>query len=255
MSPEYGYDLPQDFEENVNTFGYWERDADVVRWWPTDIKVPKEKLPGCIELIDKVMNDTQRTPSRCGSFAKMLIVTGKGNYIFPEEDCMSDELGKFLVKYCKPSHEHWYALPPKEQTVAIAIFSDRHPKNRRDSMLVWPPVALFGDKNEAEKLLGRSFEPKMIFERRAWLEKIVDEYEIAMMDAEEKHYREEDVSPIKGCIVFLTREEFYWKEIGIDGSPVFGEYITESKQIKKYFDELGLTKELLVGEPNKTSQN
>jgi hypothetical protein len=251
MSPEYGYDLPQDFEENVNTFGYRERAAEVVRWWPTDIKVPKEKLSECIKLIDKVVNDTQGVSYRCGSLAKMLIVTSKGNYIFPGGECIPDELSEFLMKYCKPSHEHWVALPPKEQTVAIIIFSHRHPKDRRDSALVWPPVTLFGDKDEAELLLCRSFEPKTIFVEREWLGKIVDEYEIAMKDAEEKRWREEDISPSKGYIVFLTLEEFYWKEIGIDGNPVFGGYVTDSKQIKKYFDELGLTKELLAGEPNK----
>jgi hypothetical protein len=106
---------------------------------------------------------------------------------------------------------------------------------------------LFGDKKEAEKLLGRSFEPKMVFEGREWLEKIINEYEVALKDAEETHYRRNDSSALKGWIVFLTQDEFYWRGIGIDEKSVFGEYIIESKQLKAYFDELNLTKELLAG--------
>jgi hypothetical protein len=255
FSPEYGDDIESDFEKNVNTFGYRERAAEDIRWWPTAIRVPKEKLSECIEVIDKLLKEKEASgiyiPTE--SPAKMLIVTSKVNYIFPEEawNSVDRELGKFLRKYCKPSHEHWYALSPKEQTVAIAIFSHRHPKDRLDSELFWPPIALFGDKKEAEKLLGRSFEPKTIFEGRDWLEKIITEYEIALKDAEKEHYRRGDSSALKGYIVFLTQEEFYWKAIGINDNTVIGEHIKGSKELKKYFDELGLTKELLAGEPNK----
>ena len=41
----------------------------------------------------------------------------------------------------------------------------------------------------------------------------------------------------------------FWA-MGLDGDEVVGEHIVESKQLKEYFDELGLTKELLAGEPN-----
>ena len=130
-----------------------------------------------------------------------------------------------------------------------------HNFGAHDSRLAWPPIALFGDKKEAEELLGRSFEPKMIFKGREWLGKMIDEYEVAMKDAEEKRWREEDDHPCKGYIVFLTQDEFYWKEIGVYGNPVFGGYITESKLLKEYFDELGITKELSAGEPNETERN
>lgn len=252
ISLEYGYDMESDFQRNVNKFGYRERAADVVRWWPSNFRVPQENLSECIEIIDKVINDPQWRPSRCGSFDKMLIVTGKGNYIFPEEDCMSDKLGNFLVKYGVPGNERWYFVPPKEQTVAIAIFSNRHPKDRLDSGIVWPPIALFGDKRLAEELMGRPFEPKMVFDGREWLEKIVDAYEIASKDAEKARDRKDDSSTptSKHWIVFLTQDEFYWRGIGIDDDKVIGGYMVGSKQLKSYFDELDLTKELSAKEPN-----
>jgi hypothetical protein len=252
MSPEYGYDTLSDFRENVNTFGFRERVAEVVKWWPTTNKVPKEKLSEFIEIIDESIKKADGTYISVSQIFKMMIITGKGNYIFlfPGEKCVSDELSKFLVEYCKPSHEHWFALPSKEQTEAIVIFSIRHTKDLHDSMLVWPPIALFGDKNEAEKLLDRSFEPEMVFEGREWLDKILDAYEIANKEAKEAHYRINDSSVLKGWIVFLTQDEFYWKGIGIGDNTVIGESIKESKQLKAYFDELGLTKELLAGEPN-----
>jgi hypothetical protein len=266
ISLEYGYDLETDFQQNVNAFGFRERAADVVRWWPSDYKVPKENLPECIEIIDKVIKDAQRIRYRVSSLEKMLIVTSKGNYIVhintdiskvagPKVyglEWMSHELGEFIVKYCIPSDERWYFVPPEEQTVAILIFSERKYDpmkglSAHDSQIAWPPIALFGDKKLAEKLMGRSFEPKMIFEGRAWLEKIVDAYEIALKQAKELHYRRKDIYTLKGWIVFLTQDEFYWKGIGIDENSVFEDYIIESKQLKAYFDGLGLTKELLAG--------
>ena len=257
ISLEYGYDTTGDFEENVNEFGYRERVAEVIKWWPTIYKVPKGKLPECIEVIDKSVKNAGGPYKSVGALFKILIVTGRGNYIFlsPREKCVSDALDKFFAKYCKPSHEHWYALPPKEQTAAIAIFSPRDcGKSSKGSMIVWPPIALFGDKKEAEKLLGRSFEPRMVLEGREWLGKMIDEYEVAMRDAEEERWREENDHPCKGYIVFLTQDEFYWKEIGVYGNPVFGRYITESQQLKEYFDEIGLTEELLAGETEDTKK-
>jgi hypothetical protein len=255
ISLEYGYDLESDFQQNVNAFGFRERAADVVRWWPSIYKVPKENLPECIDIINKIIKDTQRPRYKCLLFEKMLVVTGRGNYIFSEEEWGSDELSKFIVKYCNPSYEHWYFVPPKEQTVAILIFSPRKCEGSHDSQLVWPPVALLGDKKLAEELMGRSFKPKMVFEGRVWLEKIMDAYEVAFKGAKELHYRREDNYALKGWIVFLTQDEFCWKGIGINDISVFEDYIIESKQLKAYFDELGLTKELLAGKTSIAESN
>jgi hypothetical protein len=254
--------------------GFRERSADVVRWWPTIYKVPSVNLQECIKIIDEAIKNAQDLRYRISPLEKMLIVTDKGNYIVhidtdiskvagPKvygEEWMSRELGEFIVKYCKLGYERWCFVPPKEQTVAILIFSERKYDPMKsfgahDSQLIWPPVALFGDKKEAEKLLGRSFEPKMLFEGRDRLEKIITEYEIALKDAKETHYRRNDSSTLKGWIVFLTQDEFYWKGIDIEDDTVIGEYIIGSKQLKVYFDELGLTKELLAEEPNKAPQN
>jgi hypothetical protein len=268
-SLEYGYDIESDFRKNTNTFGYRERDANVVRWWPCRYKVPKEKLAECIKIIDRAMKKANREYQSVSPEEKMLIITKKGKYIvrvvvIPVEKAGSEaygeewdspELGEFIAKYCIPTYKRGYFVPSKEQTAAILVFSKRKYDSTKsfsahDSRLAWPPVALFGDKKEAEKLLGRSFEPKMVFEGREWLEKIINEYEVALKDAEETHYRRNDSSTLKGWIVFLTQDEFYDKGIGIDNDMVIGEYIKGSKPLKAYFDELGLTKELLAGEPN-----
>jgi hypothetical protein len=269
-NPEYGYDSTSDFWGDVgdaNTFGYRERAANIVRWWPSGYKIPKENLPECIKIIDKAVKKAGRFQVVLSLSHRMLIVTKKGKYIVHVDadpffrkvvegrEWESPELGEFIAKYCIPAYKRNYFIPSKEQVVAIAIFSYRHRKDRRDSQLVWPPVALFGDKNEAEKLLNRSFEPKMIFEGRGWLEKIVDAHETAFREAREANYRIEDSAILKNWIVFLTQDKFYWEGIGIDDDLVVGEYIKESKQLKTYFDEIGLTKELLAGEPNEAAQN
>jgi hypothetical protein len=61
-------------------------------------------------------------------------------------------------------------------------------------------------------------------------------------------------SPPAGRIVFMTQEKDYWKEIGIDANTVYDDYI-KSEQLKAYFDELGITKELLAGKPNTAELN
>jgi hypothetical protein len=111
-------------------------------------------------------------------------------------------------------------------------------------------------KYEGGKIIPTSteLEPKKILSGREWLEKIMDAYEIAFKEAEER-----DEFPFKnyyrsGKIVFMTQEKHYSKGIGIDANSVFDGYI-KSEQLKKYFDELGLTKELLAGEPNEASQD
>jgi hypothetical protein len=274
ISLEYGYDTLSDIHRNVNGSGCKERDANVVKWWPCRYKVPNEKLPECIKIIDRAMKKANREYQSVSPEEKMLIVTKKGRYIVRVvvivfervgreaygEEWDSPELAGFIAKYCMPTYKRSYFVPPKEQTVATLIFSKReydptHNFGPHDSRLAWPPAALFGDKKEAEKLIGRSFEPKMVFEGSEWLEKIVNEYEIALKDAEKEHYRRKEGYSPKGWIVFLTQDEFYWRGIGIDDDTVIGDYIKGSKPLKAYFDELGITKELLAEEPNKTSQN
>jgi hypothetical protein len=263
------YRIEGDFWENVNTSGYRERASDVVRWWRTRYKVPKEKLTECIKIIDKAIKKAKVNGPFwiISSLNKILIVTKKGKYIIHAEtnisqvtepevygrEWESQELGGFFVKYCMPADKRGHFVIPEEHPVAILIFSDRNRDeiSSNDSLIVWPPVVLFGDKKEAEKLLNRSFEPKITFEGHEWLDKILAAYEIALKDAKEKHYRSDDIYAFKGWIVFLTQDEFYWGGIGIDERTVFGSYIIESKQLKEYFDEIGLTKELLAGEPNK----
>ncbi len=171
--------------------------------------------------------------------------------------------------------EHNYVIPSKDQTIAILLYPPR----------ISPPLALFGDKKLAEELLfdsqimddpnlpegvadllkfkqlqlfgvkakrqagewitSEQLKPAQIFEGRVWLERIINAYEIALKEARER----EKYFPIKvdnsvGRIVFMTRDEFYWKRIGIGDNVVYDDYI-KSEQLKKYFDELGLTKELL----------
>ena len=82
----------------------------------------------------------------------------------------------------------------------------------------------------------------------------MDAYEIAFKEAEEKEKYYPGLDNSVGRIVFMTRDGNYWKEIGIGENAVYDDYI-KSEQLKAYFDELGLTKELLAGEPNKVSQN
>lgn len=271
---EYGEDNESDLW-GKGPFGFREEAANIVRWWPTLYKVPDENLPECIKIIDKAIKSSGKPNVRIGLEKRMLIDTKKGKYIIPVRTELfhqvivsgrewdSHELGEFIVKYCDTYYGPFYFIPPKEQTIAILLFFEQKHENGHDSMLIWPPIALFGDKKEAEKLLGRSFEPKMVFEGRDWLEKIIDAFGIALKEAKEANYVRNDSAALKEWIVFLTQDEFYWKGIGIDDGMVISEYIKGSKELKKYFDELGITKELMAGEPNavgnpqvdKTEQN
>jgi len=175
--------------------------------------------------------------------------------------------------------EHNYVIPSKDQMVAILLYPPR----------ISPPLALFGDKKLAEELLfepqimdepnlpegvadlhkfmqlnrfgvktkreagewitSKELKPAKIFEGRVWLEKIVNAYEIALKEAREREeYFPAKVDNPVGRIVFMTRDEFYWKRFGIGDNVVYDDYI-KSGQLKKFFDELGLTKELLTQKP------
>jgi hypothetical protein len=48
--------------------------------------------------------------------------------------------------------------------------------------------------------------------------------------------------------VFMTFDKNYWKEIGISENAVYDDYI-KSDHLKAYLDELGLTKDLIAGNP------
>jgi hypothetical protein len=196
-------------------------------------------------------------------------------------DWSSYELGRFIAKYCCPDIEYKYDLPPKEQVMAVLLYPPK----------ISPPLALFGDKKMAEKFIfepkflndpngikgaaeiykftrlrtfgvetkiegkeiitGTELKPEKIFEGREWLEKIMDAYEDALKEAKEKDkYYPGMPDPFNARIVFMTEEGDCWKKLGVDANSVFDDYI-KSEQLKKYFDELGLTKELLAAEPNK----
>ena len=106
------------FQEIVSTFSFRIVDANVVKKWPAGYEVPKENLPECIKIIDKVMKNVRMpwwlggTSWRVWPLSKMLIVTDKGKYIVRVEtdisavaepkvygkEWMSYELGEYLKK-------------------------------------------------------------------------------------------------------------------------------------------------------------
>ena len=278
ITAQAGFENETFFQEMVTTFSFRIRRQDEINSWAVGFEVPKENLPECTKIIDKAMKGASRSWGFGGNriwLGRMLIVTDKGKYIVhvetdistvarPKvygEEWRSYDLGRFVAQYCFPEHEYQYVVPPKEQTMAILLVS------QGTALPLSPPVALFGDKElaekrmyldrtEAEKAAGRSLEPKMLFEGRIWLEKIVDAYEVAVKEAQAKKkekkepYYPGDIYALDARILFITPDEFYWKGIGIRDNVIYDDYI-ESEQLKAYFDEIGLTEELLRAEPNK----
>jgi hypothetical protein len=201
-------------------------------------------------------------------------VTINGDYF--HRGFRSKELRKvFYDAGLKYNLEYKYSLPSKEQVVAILLYPPKFS----------PPLAIFGDKKLAEKLLletefpddpngiqgagklykfarlrkfgvetkieGREIiidnelKPKMVFEGRDWLEKIMDAYEVALKEAEQREkYYPGGPETFNARIVFMTRDNDYWKKIAISENVVYDDYI-KSERLKECFDELGLTKELL----------
>ncbi len=191
----------------------------------------------------------------------------------------SAELRRQLWKWGYGKQTYKYIVPPKEQTAAILLYSKGPPnsslaalfgdKKMAEELIFNPPVedpngivglaglyktALlrtfgFEFKKEAGKMIPASNEliPKKLYEGREWLEKILDAYETALKKAEEKekYFPMELDNPV-GRIIFMTSQTNCWKEIGITENTVFDDYI-KSEQLKAYFDELGLTDELLAG--------
>jgi hypothetical protein len=142
-----------------------------------------------------------------------------------------------------------YFVPPADEITAILIRSRLSGKKDFNS-----PLALIGDKEMAEKITGRSLEPEKLFEDRGLLKKIADAYRDTLKEAEENNFERDSVAP-DGAIYFITPKKGYMRIIGIDEDVVYDSYM-ESEPLKKYFDELGLTKELspsgfsLVGASN-----
>ncbi|MDD5327752.1 MAG: hypothetical protein PHY02_08075 [Phycisphaerae bacterium] len=180
----------------------------------------------------------------------------------------------------EPHQAEEYVIPPKDETVAILLY--RYQSRQRGPCI---PVAIFGDKKLAEKLLygdkemmekilyvdrngpekgldgfvpGETLEPKKVFEGREWLERIMDAYEVALEEIKEMEKKE--IKGYKhgalhdGSIVFVTQNAAYTREIKVGESAIRDDDM-DSEQLKEYFDELGLTEELLAEEPTETEKN
>jgi hypothetical protein len=254
-----------------------------VKTWPVKYSIPKANLSECIQIIDKAIDNP--ILCHCGLDERMLITTNKGKYIvwvFTEikdtnrpvvsgEDWGGFELGRFIAKYCCPDYNYKYSIPPKKEVIAIMLY----PKEFS------PPLAFFGDKKLAEKLIfdpnvkdnpkgligladlykfgrvrtfgietrkengktiwDKELKLKKIFEGRQWLERIMDAFETAIQEAEEKEkYYPGSKIAFNAKIVFMTRDSECWKEIVIGKSAVYDDYI-KSEPLKAYFDQLGLT--------------
>ena len=96
-------------------------------------------------------------------------------------------------------------------------------------------------KKEDEKFVwDNELKVQKTFEEPLWLEKIMDAFETALKEAQEKEkYYPGDPDVYDARIVFMTRNGDCWKWISIDKNSIYDDYI-KSEQLNKYFDELGL---------------
>lgn len=282
-------------KEKVNKIAFWSvgddydgNSLDNLGWKI----IEPEKIKRTLQLISGAKKELNMCIVWLG---RMSIITDKHKFIVPVEvsdtgvyglDWTSFELRKQLWKWGYDHKVYQYELPSKEQTVAILLYSHKFS----------PPLAIFGDKKLADKLVfepnvrddpngiigltglyktarlrqfgvefkkeagkwnpvSTKLEPKKVFEGREWLEKIMDAYDIALKEAEEKekYFPMELDNPV-GRIVFMTEDKDYWKEISIDANTVYDDY-TKSDKLKAYFDEIGLTKGLLAEKPDMKQQN
>lgn len=149
-------------------------------------------------------------------------------------------------KQARTSFEFFYAdkyfIPPTDKTVAMLLYP---PYSDSGS---YQPIALFGDKELTEKLMGKSLEPKITIEGRGWLEKIMDAYRTALKKAEERQFHRNGYPNVQ--VIFVTTKNGYMRSIDVDANTVYDNYM-ESSMLKTYFDELGLTKESSSGESEK----
>ncbi|MBN1392318.1 MAG: hypothetical protein JW947_05885 [Sedimentisphaerales bacterium] len=158
-------------------------------------------------------------------------------------DC-NEKLTKTSIEFFQADK---YFVPPKNETVAILLYPSCVGNES------YKPLVLFGDKKLAEKLMGKSLEPEKIIEGREWLEKIMNAYSAAIEEAKKKHFHRQGYE-FMGQIIFVTAKKGYMQQIDVDVNTVYNNYM-ESGVLKTYFDELGLTKELLAGEPNKVVEH
>lgn len=144
-----------------------------------------------------------------------------------------------------------YFVPPTDKTVSIMLYVP-YGYGESDSC---QPVALFGNEELTAKLMGKSLEPRMVFEGREWLEKIMDAYRTALKEAEEKKFhRDSWRHDVMLQIIFVTEEKGYIQHIDFDANTVYNNYM-ESSTLKEYFDELGLTKKSSSEESNEADSN
>jgi hypothetical protein len=143
-----------------------------------------------------------------------------------------------------------YFVPPTDKTVAILWYPPYSDSGN------YQPLALFGDKEITEKLMGESLEP-IIIKGRDWLEKIMDVYKTALKEAEEGEFHRDGYTGYTlGQVIFVTPENGYMRAIDVDfdANTVCDNYM-ESRRLKEcfdeLFDELGLTKESSSGETEK----
>ncbi|MDD5741573.1 MAG: hypothetical protein PHH54_06335 [Candidatus Nanoarchaeia archaeon] len=274
-------------KENIQRIAFYENNADDTEkpedWkgsWAeiTDPQKVKEVLKLLREAMEKEQNRFANEGIVLGHDNWMQIVTDKHKFIIPiscssREDSVIRGLGWTSYELRKKmagwgfgkGQVYKYIIPPKEQTAAILLYPRNCPFNR--------PVAIFGDKKLAKELLfgtmgkdgeirfneyTKEFESKNVFEDRKWLEKIMDTYETAKKEAEKREketkepYSPGDMHDLDARIVFMTKDrKLYWKGISIRDGEAYDYYI-KSKQLKEYFDELGLTDDLFVKDPNKT---
>jgi hypothetical protein len=141
-----------------------------------------------------------------------------------------------------------YYVPPKDETTAILFYS---PYNRGSYNR---PTVLFGDKVLTEKITGILLEPGKVIEEREWLEKIMDAFAVAF-EGLRKEEQQRILSNFRcGEIVFIMQSKGYQiAGFKVDECNTYYEYMG-SGLLKQYFDELGLTKELLATEPNEAIQ-
>ena len=165
--------------------GFRIMDANVIKWCTYYSEVPKDCLPECINILDKAMRGMwwKRFIAPYGGIksSKMLIVTKKGKYIVNagiEDSSIYGRNWRSKELKCKLNLGASF-VPPKEQIVSIVIFPPT--QNPRERLLDYEPVALFGDKKMTENLFGKPLEPKLTFEGREELEKIVDEYKTILI--------------------------------------------------------------------------
>jgi hypothetical protein len=200
-----------------------EHNVNSLRIWGWRIVEP-EKINQTLQLISTAKKDFNISIVWLG---RMIIITDKHKFVVPIEggdkaiyglDWTSKELRKQLWKWGYGHKVYKYDLPSKEQVVAILLYP--YPSK------TVPPLAIFGDKKLAEKLIfepdvkddpngiiglaglykvarlcqfgvkrkeeagkyifDKELEPEQIFEGRDWLEKIMAAYEIALKEADER---------------------------------------------------------------------